>query len=451
MRGKILGGLSALLMAGVSTAALAEVQYNFNNVTTQTTVDHVTVNTPLTATTSSVGNIISANVGGAYVSNDNQATDNHLNTAIGATATLTEITSTGGATVTTEALGNVEQLKAAGNSFLANGGAGGPLQGTGGQPINAVTNIAHSVFDGLTAQSNATGNSISTQSTYGSVALGDSTLAYYGDGTQVNLSKETSALTIDDTDAHGVLLGGAQSVGNVATVGVSGAGVVAPNFDVNQANNAGQTAMATLTDANLFTTGNKLGSNAIGNAASFGVATTGQIQQTNTVQQSALTTVSNGLLNGAFSAQAVGDTLSFAGDTAGVLINQNSSGPGQSAVLNASGPLDLNAATSFSGLAVSNDFTGTVVPGQAPGTFYQQQASGVGPSSNVTVSGVGSSVGLTNVSSQAVGNLASLTAPGAFMQSMTAPSFAASSISASTFNAGLSVSTGAIGNSINVH
>jgi hypothetical protein len=439
MRGKILGGLSALLMAGVSTAALAEVQYNFNNVTTQTTVDHVTVNTPLTATTSSVGNIISANVGGAYVSNDNQATDNHLNTAIGATATLNEIASTGGATVTTEALGNVEQLKSAGNSFLANGGAGGPLQGTGGQPINAVTNITVSSFDALTAQSNATGNSISTQSTYGSVALGDTTLAYYGDGTQVNLSKETSVLNLNDTDTHGVLLGGAQSVGNVA-----------PNFDVNQANNAGQVSTASFADGVMFTTGNKLGSNAIGNAASFGVATTGQIQQTNTVLQSALTTVNDATVNGTFSAQAVGDTLSFAGDTAGVLINQNSSGPGQTALLNAS-DLALNAATSFSGLAVSNDFTGTVVPGQAAGTFYQQQASGVGPSSNVNVSGVGSSVGLTNVSSQAVGNLASLTAPGAFMQSMTAPSFAASSISASTFNAGLSVSTGAIGNSINVH
>jgi hypothetical protein len=172
----------------------------------------------------------------------------------------------------------------------------------------------------------------------------------------------------------------------------------------------------------------------------------GLVLQTNTAPEAATTNVSNSTVNGVFSSQAAGNILSFDSNT-GATVSGQFDTASSTANTNVSGPVDLNAATTFASLAIGNQFSGTLSPAQAP--YYNQESGGL-INATSTVSGVTANGFATTVQTTATANLATMTSPGGFQQVASAAPTALANISASSFSGGLTVSTAAIGNSISI-
>lgn len=461
MRNKILGGLAVALLAGVSSTALAAQQNTYTSKTATTTVTNVTVGAPLTVDNVSIGNLISATGNIGYVSTDAQDIASSAN--IKAQTDLSNVTANtaGASAVNNQAIGNAVQIDVVGSvgnngqyiphastalsldfTDLSASAANQQINTAGGTAqVNAVANISSSTFGGaLDAKSSALGNLLSSESSAGYTTLGDGTTSRVY--IQSNVGVETANLNVTNTTVTGKFTGGATAAGNSVNVGSLAAG-----SNLQQNNNAAQTAQVQLTNVTTSTVANEIGSSAVGNSVGSIAGQAGQFGQSNTASQTATTGLTGGVLNGKFSAQAVGNTLSFDGNTAATKVGQVSNGA-QVASLTASG-VTFNSPVDTSALAVGNSFSGTNVPGMAQG-LYNHQFENTAQTATTSITGSVSNVGLATVGTSAIGNVATLTQAGAFIQAAYGPQVASAGIVGSNFAGGLTVNTAAIGNSLTV-
>jgi hypothetical protein len=450
MRARLLGGLAAIaLISGGALAhpeiARAETQVAAGLVTTDTSLFNTLIETSLAVTNEGLGNFISAN-GDAYSGANAQVLE--AGAPVAAATDLQAITSTGGANVSAAARGNVVQLATAGQIDLAKGEARPDAQFTGPTTLQSSLTIGLSTFDGLIATSTAVGNGIVANSTGAGVGIGNAADGAAGMVAQTNTAFETAHLSLDKISATGAFTGSAQALGNSTAGALTGAATLAPSLNLHQINSADQVATAELSNATLTGAGNSLSAIAFGNSASFGATTTGLVQQSSTGAASATTTIRNATINGDFSAQAVGNVLSFISNSPNNRVSQDATGPQTAAIVGQA--LVLNGATTFSATALGNQFSGPVAPGVPEGAFWNQHDTGVGPKASVSLDGI-SGEGSLSVSATAVGNLASLTNPDGFLQQGLAPTEATVSITNNTFNGGMSVSTTTMANMITIH
>jgi hypothetical protein len=440
----------ALLSGG---AAFAENQQLYTGIAATTTTTGVTVDNGVQSQTQAVGNVLSVGPTiGTYNSvGDTQGTGGN---SISATSSVEGSTISGASSVSTLAEGNDMEINPSNTvSLQGSGGAGGGNQVTGSSPggtIVATTNVGNSGAVSFTGDTGvnaaAVGNNLIASSVSGTVGFG---LTGYETPpfTQSNGDTEAATVTLDNTNvAGGVLNSEAQAVGDSASAG----GIITAASDLTQTNSKGQTGVQNVAGDNLLSSGvgaagNNVIASAEGNFASIGQATTGTVTQTNTAAQVATTNLSNSTVNGVFSSQAAGDILSYASDTTATVSGQFDSGSSTSN-MNVTGPVDLNAATTFASLAIGNQFTGTLSP--APDPYVNQSNSGA-IDANSNISGVTANGFGATVQTTATANLATMTAAGTFQQALTGPGpIAVASISGSSFSGGLTVSTAAIGNSI---
>ncbi|HEY3800253.1 MAG TPA: hypothetical protein VGL58_18040 [Caulobacteraceae bacterium] len=441
---KLLLAATALTLIGGGTA-FAETQTVGAPVNSTTTLSNVIANSGVQSQTQSLGNVITvgAPIGAYTVGGDTQTTGAN---PISSTASVQGSTVSGASSVSTLSEGNDEEVTPTNTvSYTATSSTipFGNSQTTGpGGPITATTRVG-----------NTTANSFTGNTTVNAAAVGNNALYSSQSGTlsfwssQANNDTETASVVLQNTNvAGGALNSEAQAVGNSVSAGgiLSNAGYTAASQENLY---GGQTANVTFSGNNLLSSGNNVVASAEGNSAALGQASglTAISQDNGAAAERATLTLSNATVNGDFSAQAAGDVASYDASNGETILNQQDRTQSVSRV-NVSGPVDLNAATTFGSLAIGNQFSGTLA--LDGGT----QASSQSISANSTISGVnGGGFGAT-VNTTATANTASLTgAPGNFVQSVTGVGpTAVANISNASFTGGLTAATAAIGNSMSI-
>lgn len=448
---RLIALICTALTAGAVTSAHGEVQSNGKSAEASTALSGLTIDDVLTLVTQASGNVISVDAEAAHVESANQRNDLPSGSAMSATTTIDDILATAASTVATQAQGNVHQSQAGGTLSVRRQDAALPFQATISAPIIARTTIGAagaSAFTDLSVTSLASGNTLLTTSASGPVALGQMGDDQQGLIVQSNQASESAALVMKDVTVSGKLTGLAQASGNVASTVLNGQGVLGAGFNLGQTNTADQIAIASLTDGKLAGAGHSFGASAIGNTAAFGAATNGVIRQVSNANPTAHTTLERSTLNGAVSAQAVGNALAFADNTQATLVSQKASGRQTATITGAD--LILNGSTSFSAVALGNRFSGSNAPGVAPGAFWQQEATGPGQTASITIDKA-SSDSAVSFEATAVGNLADLTNPSGFLQQGSTPTSATVTVTNTSFNGGMSVSTTTMANMVVVH
>jgi len=439
MRRLFLAATAMSLIGG--GAAFAASQTNDTPVTSTTTTTGVTVGNGLQSKTQAVGNVISVSPPTIYYNAGAGDTQTVGSNSITATSSVENSQVSGVSSVSTLSEGNDAEINPTNTiSFAGNAPSLTQVNGPGGS-ISATTRIGNSAADSFTGDTTvdaaAVGNNALLSSQSGAVGFWSS---------QGNNDPEHATVVFENTNvAGGALTSEAQAVGN----SVSASGIISAGSAIQQENlYNGQTATETLSTDNLLSSGNNVVASAEGNTASIGQATSFAATQDNGASaETATLNLSNATVNGSFSAQAAGNVLSFDSDNGSTVVDQNDRADSTSQ-MNVSGPVDLNAATTFGSLAVGNQFSGTLPP-DVTGNPIQSNSGAI--AANSSISGVTGQGFAATVNTTATANLATLTSPGAFAQSSTGVGpTAVASISNSTFSGGLTVSTAAIGNSISI-